>query len=47
MADDTKKNEDSKKSVSRRDFLKSGSAAIAAGALGVYASQPVAEALAD
>ena len=46
MADDTKKTENDKKSVSRRDFLKSGSAAIAAGALGVYASRP-ADALAD
>ena len=44
---ESKKTENDKKSVSRRDFLKSGSAAIAAGALGVYASQPAADASAD
>ena len=44
---DTKKTENDKKSVSRRDFLKSGSAAIAAGALGAYASQPATDASAD
>ena len=44
---DINKTENDKKSVSRRDFLKSGSAAIAAGALGVYASQSVTDALAD
>jgi len=35
-----KKSEEKKKKVSRREFLKGGSAAIAAGALGVYASVP-------
>jgi protein NrfC len=44
---DINKTENDKKSVSRRDFLKSGSAAIAAGALGVYASQSATDALAD
>ena len=44
---DIKKTENDEKPVSRRDFLKSGSAAIAAGALGVYASQPAADASAD
>jgi len=37
---ESKKPEDNKKSVSRRDFLKNGSVAIAAGALGAYASVP-------
>lgn len=37
---ESKKAEDTKKTVSRRDFLKTGSAAIAAGALGVYSSEP-------
>ena len=37
---ESKKDESKKKPVSRRDFLKSGSAAIAAGALGVYTSVP-------
>ena len=36
----SKKPVDKKKSVSRRDFLKGGSAAITAGVLGVYASIP-------
>ncbi len=39
---ESKKTESDKKSVSRRDFLKGGTAAIAAGALGVYASEPQA-----
>ncbi len=37
---ESKKPEDKKKSVSRRDFLKSGSVAIAAGALGAYTAAP-------
>ncbi len=37
---ESKKPEEKKKSVSRRDFLKSGSVAIAAGALGAYTSIP-------
>ncbi len=41
---ESKKTEENKKSVSRRDFLKRGGAAIAAGALGVYASEPTASA---
>ena len=44
---ESKKVEEKKKTVSRRDFLKSGSVAIAAGALGVYASGPTEKALAD
>jgi len=43
----SKKTEDNNKSVSRRDFLKSGGAAIAAGALGVYASDLTSTALAN
>ena len=41
---ESKKTESDKKSVSRRDFLVSGGAAIAAGALGVCASEPTATA---
>ena len=37
---ESKKTGEQKKSVSRRDFLKGGGAAIAAGALGVYALKP-------
>ena len=37
---ESKKPEEKNKSVSRRDFLKSGSVAIAAGALGAYTSIP-------
>lgn len=44
---ESKKDESNKESVSRRDFLKSGSAAIAAGALGVYASGSPSTALAN
>jgi protein NrfC len=44
---ESKKDESNKESVSRRDFLKSGSAAIAAGALGVYASGSTSTALAN
>jgi protein NrfC len=44
---ESKKDESNKESVSRRDFLKSGSAAIAAGALGVYASGSSSTALAN
>ncbi len=40
----SKKNEEIKKPVSRRDFLKSGSIAVAAGALGTYASVPASAA---
>jgi len=43
---ESKKTESDKKSVSRRDFLVSGGAAIAAGALGVCASEPTATAAA-
>ena len=41
---ESKKTEEIKKSVSRRDFLKSGSIAVAAGALGTYASVPASAA---
>jgi protein NrfC len=44
---DSKKDENKEKSVSRRDFLKSGSAAFAAGAMGVYASGSTSTALAS
>ena len=37
---ESRKTDKNKKSVSRRDFIKGGSAAIAAGALGVYALKP-------
>lgn len=41
---ESKKPEEIKKSVSRRDFLKSGSIAVAAGALGTYAAIPASAA---
>jgi protein NrfC len=44
---ESKKDESNKESVSRRDFLKTGSTAIAAGALGVYASGSTSTALAS
>jgi protein NrfC len=44
---DNKKSEEKKKSVSRRDFLKSGGVAIAAGALGTYTLKPETAAAAE